>query len=516
MYKKILKHIQKTEKLQKGSLQSRMKFNPQKDVSGKERQEVEDWVRQGGNEEVYGEKDREQIPEMNPNAKKRSLHKILKYTESKIHPETGERMFLLHRGVSNEENKKIKTEGHAGKVSSWTPLFNQAKLFAKKYNSKNNENNDENEDDNIISAWIPESQIQHIPNSIGSIKDQEKGDVNSGKYNRDTGKIEGITHKRKGKVGKVADYYGGEQEIIVKPHAFDLYDNSELKEKHKHNEDYEDDWIDDESVEWDLKNKKKQYTPHERIKNRVQNKELENNFITNQINNKGGIKDILGIQKSETSQSSTNTVKINPEHGKKIADAYGQLKHEPDHPQVQEAYNSLINETKDQFHNIMKNGLKISRIEPGMPNPYKNSKELHADIKNNNHLWYYPTESGFGSGEETSKHPMLQGTGIKHGDKELLANDVFRIVHDVNGHHLGGESGFGAEGEHKAYLTHKKMYSPLAQKALATETLMQNSYVNFGPNAEHNRKNPDKTIYADQKAALAPDWVVNGNWHNKQ
>lgn len=209
-------------------------------------------------------------------------------------------------------------------------------------------------------------------------------------------------------------------------------------------------------------------------------------------------------------------VKINPEHGKKIAQAYHEMKHDPDHPEVKQSYNALIDETKSQFNDLVKKGLKISRIEPGMENPYKNSKELHADVKNNNHLWYFPTESGFGGKEKSNNHPMLQATGIKHKEKDLLANDLFRIVHDINGHHIGGESGFGPTGEHKAYLTHKKMYSPLAGKALATETLGQNSWVNFGPHAEHNQKNPNQTIYAEQKAGLLPDEIINGSWHTNQ
>lgn len=210
-----------------------------------------------------------------------------------------------------------------------------------------------------------------------------------------------------------------------------------------------------------------------------------------------------------------SSVKINPEHGKAIADAYEQMPHTPNHPETQKAYGALIGETKKQYQDIMNSGMKISRIEPGMENPYKNSKELHHDIEHNNHLWYFPTEQGFGSdGSDKSDHPMMSKTGMKHGDKELLANDLFRIVHDINGHHKGGKSGFGAKGEHQAYNTHKQMYSPLAQKALATETLGQNSWVNFGPHGEHNRKNPAQTKYAEQKAGLMPDHIVNGNWHS--
>jgi hypothetical protein len=190
------------------------------------------------------------------------------------------------------------------------------------------------------------------------------------------------------------------------------------------------------------------------------------------------------------------------------------MKHDPHHPEVKAAYEALINETKKQFKDMLDQGFKFTKIKPNQENPYKTSRDLHNDIKQNKHLYFFPTEQGFGSGDkQVSDHPMLQPTEFMHEGKPLLANDLFRVVHDYRGHHLGGESTFGPKGEHQAYLTHKKDFSPLAQKALATETLMQNSWVNFGPHGEHNRKNPHQTIYAEQKAAIAPDWIVNGRWH---
>jgi hypothetical protein len=206
-------------------------------------------------------------------------------------------------------------------------------------------------------------------------------------------------------------------------------------------------------------------------------------------------------------------VQLNPEHGKTVADAYQNMKHDPNHPAVKQAYNALINETSKQFKDIMSSGFKISKIKPGQENPYKTSKDLHADIKNNKHLWYFPTEQGFGSTDAGSDHPMLRPTEFHHEGKKLLANDLFRIVHDINGHHLGGETGFGPKGEHQAYLTHKKMFSPMAQRALATETMGQNSWVNYGPHGENNRKNPQNTVYAEQKAGLLPEHIIHGKWH---
>lgn len=210
-------------------------------------------------------------------------------------------------------------------------------------------------------------------------------------------------------------------------------------------------------------------------------------------------------------------VKINPDHGRAIADAYHDMKHDPNHPDVKASYSALIDETKNQFNEMMKGGLKISEIGADDRNPYPSSKHMHDDIKTNNHLHFYPTDQGFGSGDSPfGDHPMLQGTGIKHNGKELLANDLFRIVHDYNGHHLGGETGFGPKGEQKAFLEHRKMYSPLAGKALASETMGQNNWVNWSKDfGEHNRKNPAQTKYADQKAGLLPDHIINGDWHNE-
>lgn len=205
-------------------------------------------------------------------------------------------------------------------------------------------------------------------------------------------------------------------------------------------------------------------------------------------------------------------VSINPQHGKIIANAYEDMKHDPNHPAVKAAYGALINETKNQFTDLINKGLKIDKIKPGT-NPYPTSREMHNDVEQNNHLYYYPTEEGYGAAEQSKNHPMLQKTEFNHEGKPLLANDVFRIVHDINGHHRGGKSGFGPKGEQQAYLTHKKMYSSLANKALFSETAGQNNYVNFGPNGEHNRKNPKETIYAEQKAGIMPENIINGRFH---
>ncbi|XVU29165.1 hypothetical protein ACQPZJ_19505 [Actinoplanes sp. CA-054009] len=73
-------------------------------------------------------------------------------------------------------------------------------------------------------------------------------------------------------------------------------------------------------------------------------------------------------------------------------------------------------------------------------------------------------------------------------------NDMFRAVHDAFGHAAIGQ-GFGRHGEEAAWLKHSGMYSPLARRALTTETRGQNCTMIF-----HHRYER----FPEQKAALLP------------
>lgn len=199
--------------------------------------------------------------------------------------------------------------------------------------------------------------------------------------------------------------------------------------------------------------------------------------------------------------------KVNEARAKQIAQAFDEMKHSPNDPQVKKAYDALVNETLDQYQVLKNNGLKVSKITPDMKNPYESgSKAMLDDVHNNNHMWYYPSEQGFGSTPgASSDHPLMQMTSEldPHG-QPMPANDVFRIVHDYFGHAKEG-NGFGPVGEERAWRAHMQMFTPDAQKALTTETRGQNSWVNYGPHGAENKANPAKTIYADQKAGILPD-----------
>ena len=200
---------------------------------------------------------------------------------------------------------------------------------------------------------------------------------------------------------------------------------------------------------------------------------------------------------------------LDPEHSKAIAQAYEEMKHTPNDPATKASYDALIDETAKQYEAIKKTGLKIEPIPAGAPDPYATNPRLAAwDVAENNHLWFFPTEGGFGTVNKITDNPMLRKTGEKIGDHELLANDMFRIVHDYFGHLKQGH-GFRAAGEDNAWRTHAAMYSDLARPAMTTETRGQNSWVNYGPHGEKNRTaSGADTIYADQKVGLMPEWTM--------
>ena len=195
----------------------------------------------------------------------------------------------------------------------------------------------------------------------------------------------------------------------------------------------------------------------------------------------------------------------------RIAAAFDDMENEPDNPAVAASYSAMIDETLAQYEFVKSTGLKIEPIPSGEPDPYGNPRNAILDVVENGHLWFYPTSDGFGGPEsaalDVSKNPMLVETGEVINGHTMVANDVFRVVHDYFGHIKEG-FGFRAAGEENAWQSHAAMYSPAALPAMTAETRGQNSWVNFGPHGEKNQKaDGGSTEYAPQKVGLLPLWV---------
>jgi hypothetical protein len=200
---------------------------------------------------------------------------------------------------------------------------------------------------------------------------------------------------------------------------------------------------------------------------------------------------------------------VDPQRAAKIADAYAKMENNPNSPKVKKAYDAMINETMEQYEALRKKGYQFSFM-PESGDIYGNPRNAINDIVQNQRLSVFPTEQGFGgpsAAAASEANPLLMRIGEKWNGKEVTANDVFRAVHDVFGHAKHGV-GFRAGGEENAFQAHARMYSPEALPAAASETRGQNSWVNFGPFGEFNRKaSPSLTEYAEQKTGIMPEWT---------
>lgn len=203
----------------------------------------------------------------------------------------------------------------------------------------------------------------------------------------------------------------------------------------------------------------------------------------------------------------TTYTQVDVNRAKKIANAYEKMKDNPSDPKVKKAYDALINETMGQYEAARKAGVKFEFMPEGQ-DVYGNPRNAINDIVTNQHMFVFPTESGFGSlTEAQAANPLLQKTGEKWNGKDVTANDLFRAVHDYFGHAKHGV-GFRATGEENAFQSHAKMFSPEALKALTSETRGQNSWVNYGKYGKENQlANPANTIYANQKTGILPEWT---------
>jgi hypothetical protein len=216
----------------------------------------------------------------------------------------------------------------------------------------------------------------------------------------------------------------------------------------------------------------------------------------------------------------TAYVKVDEARAERIAAAYDAMPHSPTSQATSMAYQAMIDETLEQYEAMLEAGVEIHFIsedahhhgpDGGKGDPYQASPRLAImDVVENNRLYVFPTTSGFGdnNGEEAFPgNPLLQPTKYKIDGIPAVANDIFRAVHDYFGHVANGV-GFRADGEENAWREHAAMYSPLARRAMTTETRGQNSWVNYGPKGAQNRTaSSAETVFADQKAGLLPRWV---------
>jgi hypothetical protein len=253
------------------------------------------------------------------------------------------------------------------------------------------------------------------------------------------------------------------------------------------------------------------------------------------------LKDAYTIAEEYMSEKGISTkpiepiTKLNEANSRRISAEFSKMEPTPNSQRTKESYKAMIEETVDQYKKILSGGYKI---ELNNLEPYKNSEEMINDLRDRKRMRVLSTEEDFGQNKITTaqrkENPLLAKTKFKDVNGEpLLANDIFRFVHDFFGHAKLG-NGFGPVGEENAWRVHSRMYSPKAMPAMTTETRGQNSWVNFsGTNdevfelrdrarslreqgeIEEANKITDqvysKMKFAEQKIGLMPSWTSELN-----
>lgn len=275
-FDKLESPTKKSEELDKGSLQRRFKFDPQKDVSEQEAAHLRLWQTYG-NDGHYGEtvddiedvkSVREGLKPINPNAKKRGLSRLMSMTKTRFNPETKEREFLLHRGVSNDEHKnsvnvKNNLVQHNDKTS-WMPDYDTAVKYGNPNYSTSGRIPDSKEKGKVISAWIGESKIHHMPKMYGAIGSP---------------------------VSEGANEYQEENEIIVLPHKSILVNFKEIKNKLSQ-------------------------------KNKILHEKLKSNYVRNVLKQNPKPKKLAASEKSEDTDMSSLTKTNKPKKAKNLRRFY--------------------------------------------------------------------------------------------------------------------------------------------------------------------------------------------------
>lgn len=188
-------------------------------------------------------------------------------------------------------------------------------------------------------------------------------------------------------------------------------------------------------------------------------------------------------------------------------------------PEALPHYEQFIAETNAQYRALLDEGIVFELVDA---DPYTPNKQGHSQMMedlDNGRFKVLATESGFGSGATASANPMLKTSKfVDVNGRPMLDNDVFRAVHDSFGHGMRGNT-FGSIGEYNAFLAHSELYSDYAIRAMATETLGQNTWTNYGPHmrdesgrlipqGDPNYKKPSQRPFSDQKVALFPEEII--------
>lgn len=145
----------------------------------------------------------------------------------------------------------------------------------------------------------------------------------------------------------------------------------------------------------------------------------------------------------------------------RIAASYDEAQVLPEAPREREwvtlSWSALKHDIRREYERLITGGLTVIHVD--VAEPYANRDEMVADVERNGRM-------------------VVSTLYCDHPLWTKAANIRFRVVHDFQGHVLGGpEADFTTDGEALAYLSQSRFItSPGAQRALFSEVLGQGAY----------------------------------------
>ena len=161
-----------------------------------------------------------------------------------------------------------------------------------------------------------------------------------------------------------------------------------------------------------------------------------------------------------------------------------------------DSYQCFIQEIIEQYNLISQSVLCVPSREQ-----YDSSDSMRDDLRDGL-LYYLPTEETWNS-EDIALGYYMYDT-VKTSTGNMIANDVFRIVHDVFAHSAGFS--FNSYGEYFAWWVHRDSLQQLGRYALFCETRAQNNWTNFLEG--HEILPPSKRPFPIPKAILYDSYLV--------
>jgi hypothetical protein len=169
---------------------------------------------------------------------------------------------------------------------------------------------------------------------------------------------------------------------------------------------------------------------------------------------------------------------------RRVADRYDRQPPAAPDTRTRELYERFRLETRAQFDLVREAGIDVVPFGGDGP-PYASSQELLDDVRSGT-VKVTLTSAHHGPHPPGIDHPLRAPAGVQAHGIELTYNDLFRVVHDVFGHVLGG-TGFGPRGEFAAAFSHMLLCSEQVRPVVFVEQIGQICWFFYGAHLRDER-----------------------------